>query len=200
MSHALDLFGAEPPPKGNDRNSGYGREANDWYVEPPRAWHALLQVETFHDGVWDPCCGLGTGPKVAAARGLTVRASDLVDRGCSADRADLFACTAGAANIATNPPYDDIEAVIVQCLRLAEHKVALLLPLLRLEGQKRGRLLQSTPFARLHVFSGRIACPPGRLAAAMTEQQWDAEQGFIAYAWFVWDYAHTGPATVHFLA
>ncbi len=200
MSQALDLFGDGPPLKGNDRNSGYDREADDWYVEPPRAWHALLDVETFEGGLWDPCCGLGTGPKVAAARGLPVRASDLVARGFDgADRANLFACSGGAANVVTNPPYDDISAVITHTLRLAQRKVALLLPLARLEGQKRGLLFQSTPFARLYAFSGRIACPPGRLAMHMTDRQRDDESGAIAYAWFVWDHAHAGPATIHFL-
>ncbi len=159
----------------------------------------MLDAEHFDGGLWDPCCGLGAGPKVATSRGIAVRASDLVDRGCSADRANLFACSAGTANIVTNPPYDDIQAVIVHTLRLAQSKVALLLPLARLEGQKRARLLQATPFARLYVFAGRIACPPGRLAAAMTERQRDDQTGAIAYAWFAWDIANSGPANILFL-
>ena len=62
--------------------SGYAREADDWYVEPPWIVDALLNMEMFDGGlIWDPAAGAGNIPKRCHIRGLEAVGTDLHDRG-----------------------------------------------------------------------------------------------------------------------
>lgn len=180
--------------------SGYERAAADWYVEPPEATEALLRAETFSGLSWDPACGQCTIKKVMLAAGLHCVASDIVMRCDEYDdvgdfRGDLFPFR-GIANIVSNPPYKLAQAFAERALTIATHKVAFLLPLTFLEGTKRGRWIETTPLARVHVFSWRISMPPGELLKAGTVKP---SGGKKAFAWFVWEKGWLGPAQVRFL-
>jgi hypothetical protein len=76
------------------------------------------------------------------------------------------------------------------------HKVAMLLPLTFLEGQRKAPWLQSTPLARVHVFTWRISMPPGELLVAGKVKP---EGGKKCFAWFVFEHGWQGPPHINFL-
>lgn len=173
------------------RASGYERAANDWYCEPAWIVEALLDVETFDGMTWDPACGGGTIPKTFAARGLESDGSDIVNRGYGRV-ADFFETTGSPPNIASNPPYGVIERFIDHALALTTGKVAILARLALLESVRRREFFARTPLARVWVSSRRVSMPPGGSGVK-------AAGGTIAFAWFVWDHAHSGPPTLGWL-
>jgi hypothetical protein len=176
------------------------RSESDWYVDPAEATEALLRVERFSGSSWDPACGLGTIPSAMRAAGLHCFGSDLVDRGFAGPVLDFLAENDGHGedvdNIVANPPFNLARPFIDKALTIAAHKVAMLLPLTFLEGQRKAPWLQSTPLARVHVFTWRISMPPGELLVAGKVKP---EGGKKCFAWFVWEHGHVGPARVGLL-
>lgn len=188
--------------KGNARGSGYTRNADDWYVEPPHAVRQLMDRVEFKGCILDPACGRGTIPRVVGERDQNCFASDLVYRGFGSAGVDFLAPIYNSRpdNIICNPPYRNINAWIARAVAVARRKVAIFAPLTLLEGIERERLFSSTPLAQVLVFSWRVNCPPGNLAPAFDAPIADwGKGGSKAYAWFVWDHAHRGEARVSFL-
>jgi hypothetical protein len=171
------------------RASGYERVSNDWYVEPRWLVDALLDVEAFSGVCWDPACGGGNIPEALKMRGIFCRASDIANRGYGEISVDFLAGAGSADHIISNPPYGIIEAWIEHALACTTGKVAILARLALLEGQKRKAFFARTPLARVWVSSRRASMPPGGVDLP-------ASGGAIAYAWFVWEHGHAGPATL----
>lgn len=170
------------------------REKDDFYPTPERATLALLSAETFDGDVWEPACGDGAISKLFVDRGYNVISSDLVDRGygeCGVDF--LMEWQPRAPNIVTNPPFKLAVPFAQKALQLSSAKVALLLKIAFLEGQERSKLFRSSPLARVHVFSQRLAFVPGDGARKLDGG------GMMAFAWFVWDRAHSGPPQLGWL-
>ncbi len=115
--------------------------------------------------------------------------SDIADRGFGRPNLSFFDTSEVVTNIVTNPPYGVIEEYIVKALAQTSNKVAILARLAFLEGQKRQSFFKATPLARVWVSSRRMSMPPG-------SSEIKAAGGTIAYAWFVWEHGHQGPATV----
>lgn len=170
------------------------RAENDWYMDQPEATEALLRAEPFSGLSWDPACGAGTIPSTMRAFNLTCLGSDLVDRGY--ERASLRNFLGEredgdeVANIVCNPPFSLARAFVDKALLVATHKVAMLLPLTFLEGQRKAYWLPTTPLARVHIFTWRISMPPGELLLAGKVKP---EGGKKCFAWFVWEHGHVGP-------
>lgn len=170
------------------------REKDDFYPTPPEATEALLAVETFSGRVWEPACGDGAISRVLEAAGYDVVSSDLVDRGYGESRIDfLLEQVARGQNVVTNPPYKLAVPFIRHSLRLAAGKTAMLLRLAFLEGAARKKLFESTPLARVHVFSDRVQFKRGGTDAGK------GNGGMIAFAWFVWDNAYSGKPQIGWL-
>lgn len=175
------------------------RFSNDWYSDPPEATEALLRVERFSGLSWDPACGIGTIPWAMHKAGLDVTASDIVDRGfgqrCGSFFVADFLKTGTPApridNIVSNPPFNLAREFVDCALTMASHKVAMLLPLTFLEGAARARWRIATPLARIRTFSWRISMPPGELLAAGKVKPTGGKK---AFAWFIWEHGHQGPA------
>ena len=70
-------------------------------------------------------------------------------------------------------------------------RVAMLLPLRFLEGRERADIIDGGRLARVHVFINRIPM--------MHRHDWQGPRATNAhaYAWFIWDRDHKGPAEVH---
>ena len=178
------------------------RAANDFYVDAPEAIEALLRVERFSGASWDGACGTGTIPKAMRDAGLDCFASDIVDRGFPgvallnflADEPD--GSGEHVDNIVSNPPFNLAREFIDKALTIAAHKVAMLLPLTFLEGQRKAAWLQAKPLARVHVFTWRINMPPGELLAA---GKVELGGGKKCFAWFVFEHGWRGPAHVNLL-
>lgn len=163
------------------------RQKDDFYPTPPQGTEALLRVEKFAGGIWEPACGDGAISRVLEAHGHTVVSTDLVDRGFGVPRVDfLMETRALAPNIVTNPPFKNAEEFAERAVMLAQGKVAMLCRLAWLEGTRRRAMFEATKLARVWVFSARL--PIWR--NGINENK--SGGGLIAFAWFVWDRQHVG--------
>lgn len=174
------------------------RSGNDFYIEPSWSVRALLEAERFSGKVWDPACGSGTIPKTCEAFDLDAVGSDIADRGYGGVQ-DFLAPEyeyVGVDNIICNPPFNLAEKFIARALSVTQFKVAMLLRLAFLEGQRRAILFRQTPLARVHVFAPRVSMPPGEM---LLRGDVEPSGGSVAFAWFVWSADHQGPATLNWL-
>jgi hypothetical protein len=166
--------------------SGVGVRKNrtglDFYRTPEWAIRALLEKESISGRVWEPCCGDGAISKVLTERGIDVFSSDIEARGFGS-KID-FLRERGPFEpdaIITNPPYFCVDRCVARAIELTKArrgKVAFLMRLAYLEGQRRYRFFQETPPARVWVFSKRVEFIPGGRSA-------------MSMAWFVWDHRST---------
>jgi hypothetical protein len=143
---------------------------------PTQAWatEGLLARVKFSNPVWEPAAGDGAMADVLAKRGYEVLASDLYDYGNPSVQTGvdfLLVPPFKVGSVVTNPPFSKAEKFIEQALLCAEQRVAMLLRLAFLEGQRRRNLWESTPLEQVLVFSKRLSF---------------GENGKIAFAWFVW--------------
>ncbi len=159
------------------------REANDFYKTPPHCTRALLGVEAFPGAIWEPACGDGAISEVLKQAGHDVVSSDLIDRGYGHAGHDFLAERELAARfIVTNPPYKFADEFVLHALALGAEKVAMLLRLAWLEGERRRRkVFANHPPQRVWVFSGRPTLWNG------SDPNARSSGGAISYAWFVWD-------------
>lgn len=162
------------------------REKDDFYPTPPDAVIALLDREQFTGPIWEPACGDGAICRVLENAGYEVVATDLVDRGYGISRRDfLIEYCPSAPNIITNPPFKLATEFIRHSLHLTTGKVCILMRLACLEGAERREIYDSTPLARVWVFSRRLSM--------YRNGESNGTGGMLAFAWFVWDHAHSGP-------
>ena len=176
------------------RPDAANRERDDFYPTPPIATLALLSVEPFVGSIWEPACGDGAISKVLEAAGYEVLSTDLINRGYGTPNRDfLLEYQTRADNIVTNPPFKFAEEFAEHALTRTTGKVAMLCRLGWLEGKARRRMFTETPLARVWVFSSRVPMLRGGTDAGK------GGGGMIAFAWFVWDHAHTGAPTLGWL-
>lgn len=182
MSSHLPMLGAR---------EARSRRGDDFHETPEIATRALLAVEDFAGPIWEPACGSGAISSVLESAGHEVISTDLVARGYGPGRIDfLMELTPRAPNIVTNPPFKLAEQFARHAVRLTSGKVALLCRLGWLEGQGRRLMFEALPFARLWVFSSRL--PMMHRVGFLGERSGNA----IAFAWYVFEHGHSGPATI----
>ncbi len=173
------------------------RAQRDLYCTHPSAVEALLKVETFSRDIWEPAAGLLHISKTLEEHGHRVRSSDIEARCEGVEEKDfLFMdCERWQGDIITNPPYSTAGEFVMKALQSVENgaKVALLLRLLFLEGQKRRReIFENAPPHTVYVFSRRTVCAKNGDFSAHTA----AAQCF---AWFVWIKGWKGDTTVKWI-
>lgn len=169
-----------------------GRPADDFYPTPRAVSLALLQVEQFPGVIWEPACGDGAISRVLEQHGHAVISTDLVDRGYGQGGVDFLLDHVTRANhVVTNPPYTLAQPFVEHALQRTDGKVAMLLKLVFLEGERRRRLFETTPLARVWVFSSRLRLP--------REGGVYKSRGMIAFAWFVWQHGYRGAPTIGWL-
>ena len=166
----------------------------DCYDTPAVAVHALLKVEQLPHRIWEPACGTGNIVNVLRTAGHDVIATDLNDRGCpdSGSRLDFLLPMLSRVDcdaIVTNPPFALAEEFVAIALERAP-LVIMLLRLAFIESERRSPILDTGKLARIHVFSRRLPM--------MHRAGWEGRKGNsgMAFAWFVWNQAHTGPTTI----
>lgn len=170
------------------------RERDDFYPTPPKATRALLAVEEFQSPVWEPACGDGAISKILIEQGHTVISTDLINRGYGIPHRDFLLDYETRANsIITNPPFKFAEEFVEHALRRSDGKVAMLCRLAWLEGRARRKLFMNTPLARVWVFSSRVPMLRGG------DEMLKGGGGMIAFAWYVWDHAHSGAPALGWL-
>lgn len=176
------------------RASGYERQTDDWYQDPPWATDALLAVERpFIGRVLDPCCGGGNIVRQLRAAGIDGCGSDIVQRWEGAAVAPYpDALRWSPASVVSNSPYREAQEFIDCALSHVKDRVCVLLRLAFLEGQKRASWFADRPLARVWVSPRRISMPPGGKAIPATG-------GTIAYAWFVFEAGYRGTPSLGWL-
>jgi len=173
----------------------FKREANDFYATPHSASRALFAAEEFWGSIWEPSCGDGQICAVATECGHNVIGTDLIYRGYGEGGRDfLKEEKLLAPNVVTNPPFKHAEKFIAHALALGADKVAMLLRLQFLEGARRRKMFESTPLARVLVFSKRIP--------RMHNPDYTGPKttSLIAFAWFVWERGHNGAPEIRWIA
>ena len=168
---------------------------DDVYFTPPVATVTLLKHVKLPHRLWECACGDGTGildPLRAA--GHEVIGSDLVDHGrpdCFWRRDFLFERKVpdGCEAIITNPPFKLAEQFIEHALALSP-LVVMLLRFAFFESERRCAILEDCGLARILCFRKRLPM--------MHREGWEGRKGNsgMAFAWFVWDRSHVGPATI----
>ena len=166
----------------------------DFYPTPPEAIYGLMSKVSFSKGtIWEPACGDGAIMNVLVEKyGKRVLPSDIHDWGCVPFSQHNFldawvgewANRQGAKHIITNPPYKQALEFANYGQDFIKHtggKMALLLRLQWLEGQKRGKWFKKFPPSEVWVFSKRLP--------RMHRKNYDGKKtsSMIAFAWFVWD-------------
>jgi hypothetical protein len=165
-----------------------------FYVEPAWCSTRLFEVESFIGPMQDPACGFGNIPEAALLAGYQVIATDLIDReyrGFDAI-ADFLSTLDKVANTVCNPPYSSFRNFALHALKVTTGKVAMISLVRRLNA---AHWLRDTPLARIYFLSPRPSMPPGSVIAA-GEKPGGGKQDFC---WLVWDRAHVGAPTTHWL-
>ena len=179
-----------------------GRPPADFYETPSVAVTALLDVEEFHGKTWEPACGKGAISEVLRDYGISVLSSDKHDYGYGDSGIDFLRkrhrekYMLDADNIITNPPFKlAVDFALLGCdfIRQTHGKLALLERLVWLESAARKPMFESTPLARVHVFSRRL---PRMHRPDYKEHK---AASMVAFAWFVWEWDHEGPPTLSWI-
>ena len=166
---------------------------HDLYETPAVAVTALLRAEKIPRVVWEPACGRGAIGRVLQAAGHTVWASDLIDYGYGTGGINFLAMRKAPKScrcIVTNPPFKDAQAFVEKGLELVP-RVVMLLRLAFLESERRTSILDGGKLARVLPFKARLPM--------MHRDGWTGPQAgsAVAFAWFVWDRHHEGPAIIN---
>lgn len=168
---------------------------DDLYETPEVAVHALLRAEKLPHHIWEPACGPGRIVKALRGAGHTVWATDLVDYGLEASEFGVDFLMERQSRIdveaiVTNPPFKLASEFVTHALALCP-RVVMLLRLAFMESERRSPILDDGHLARVHVFRNRLPM--------MHRDGWQGAKSTntMAFAWFVWDRAHTGPTELH---
>lgn len=187
--------------RADKRNTKWKRHPQDWYVEPIWCDVRLFEVEHFAGRIWDPAAGIGRILGAARLAGHKVIGSDIVDRNHDGGFAEvnfLTECDSSSRepNIVCNPPYRYAGAFVYKALKLAERKVAMLLPAAWVQGVTRSRWLETTPLRRVWFLAPRPSMPPGPIVVKGGPL---GGSGTTDFAWFVWARGYDGHPEVRWL-
>jgi hypothetical protein len=193
------------PPSAAARRPSFGRplavRGLDQFDTPPIALMPLFDHEPLLSGmmtVCEPFCGKGNLVTPMRERGLTVFASDIVDRGCPDSTVlDFFAMTArppGCDVLISNPAYARAMDAIEHALALGFRVIALLLKLSFLSSADRfERLHKPGHLRRVHVLAERLQdMHDAKYLEAGGKKAGQSQQ----HAWFVLDRDYRGPTTI----
>lgn len=191
------------------------RHPLDWYVEQGWEWQQIataigLDPEREAGTIWDPAAGFGhSGSWLQGIAGFDgeIVLSDVADNVAWADfdhpelvqffSADFLDDAKLAppvpCSIWCNPPYSYLKVGGVsiaqlfarQALRLATHRVVVLVPLKWLAGGERGRFFREFPPERILYFTTRPSMPPGDRIHLMAGRAYSG--GMVDYCAVVWD-------------
>lgn len=175
--------------------SGYERIERDAYYTPAWCTEALLRHVKFSGPIWEPAAGAGDMTRVLTAAGHDVASSDIA-YGWAEYELGLYqldflttALPCNVVHIVTNPPYTLAREFIERALELTVKSGGKVAMLLRNE--------YDSAATRQHLFS---KCPQFALKLVLTKRpRWFADEKASPrhnFSWFVWDWAHEGPAEI----
>jgi hypothetical protein len=178
------------------RHKGEGHMMN-LYETHPAATRALMKQEQLPYSIWEASCGPGAIVRVLRAAGHEVLATDQEDYHSPDQDLANFDFTLqeklpypGIDAIVQNPPFNRQNEFIRKSLQLCRMSY-FLLRVQYLEGTRRDDI--QSKLARVHVFKNRLPL--------MHRAGWNGKKATNtqAFAWFVFDREHTGPAHIHWM-
>jgi hypothetical protein len=172
---------------------GNDRSPHDFYPTHRIAIEPLLQRETFVGPIWEPAAGTGAISSVLIEHGYDVISTDRYEYGYCEGGVDFLDATTNlpkVASIVTNPPFCHAQQFVERALEATTDKVALLLRLNFLEGNRRKAMFESTPLEKVYVFSFRL--PFMRPRATV-------KAGMITFAWFLWKHGYRGEPIIRWI-
>ena len=175
----------------------------DFYQTPE--WATKLAVNqmiddgiiSVFDEILEPCSGAGAIVKVLEEYGLSLSASDIQkgkmivgEKGVAVSDYENNSCDI----VFTNPPYGRMtkENMLDDFLRIAKHKVILILNIFYLSSENRKKMLESSPLRHIYIHSGRVTMFP-------YGQEKPKNGGTKMFAWFVWDKDYIGKPTLSWI-
>jgi len=165
------------------------RKAHDFYPTPKWAVDAILDRVTFTGSIWEPACGDGAISKNLISRGYDVRSTDLIDHGYGFSGFDFLKMQEPWTNIITNPPFNLSTKFALHGLNIVSDKLVLLNKLSFLEGKvRRDTLFSQRKLEVVYIFGERLNFDPNSTGT-----------GMMAFAWFVFDKKHEGPARIEWI-
>lgn len=170
------------------------RAYRDLYTTPREAVEKLLIMEKFSNKIWEPASGLLHISSVLENHGFEVLSTDIEARMMGIEKMDFLEYSGiFDGDIITNPPYSIAELFVRKSIEVVTngHKVAMLLRINFLEGQKRRELFDKFPPIRIYVFSKRINCPKNGLEIG--------QHSTMCFAWFVWQKGFQCNPTIYWI-
>jgi hypothetical protein len=155
----------------------FAKERHGHYVEPAWCSERLFAVDDFGPPgslIYDPACGWGTILRSALDAGYRATGGDIVDR-LQRKRLELWGPNGISSftkndflngvrrrprecSIVCNPPFDHVDTFCEQAIRIATHKVAMIMLLRRLPA---ARWLTGLPLETVYMLTPRPSMPPG---------------------------------------
>lgn len=182
-------------------NPNTERQKEDFYATEPKALELFIK-KLEEDGVyirhevWEPACGMKHLSKVLEDKGITVRSSDIIDRGVGALIEDFLESNIlWYGDILTNPPFNLAEKFVEkgnEILKEDGSKLFLFLKIQFLEGKKRKELFKKYPPKYVYCYSARQKC-----ARDGEFDKYTATTQF--YAWFVWEKGFSGETVIRWI-
>lgn len=171
----------------------WARHPDDWYVEESWVDRRLFEDEPFEGSISDPACGLGRIVEAARAAGYNdIRGEDKVRRSMFCDRVVDFLSDEPPDqrpdNICCNPPFGSAREFVIRARKIARRKVAMILPLSWISGDRRSRWLERTCPRRVLIITPRPSMPPGPVILAGLK----ARGGRTDFAWYIWEKNYVG--------
>lgn len=151
---------------GNQTNTR--RDPTDLYPTHPNWTRALLRAVKLRGPIWEPAAGDGSMVEVLRSAGYEVHATDILTG------QDFLAVNKPwVGSIVTNPPYRFADEFIAHALDLASSKVAMLLPIGALGGQRRFSSLWNKR-------------PPGLILVIARRMTVKSQMSQFNHIWAVW--------------
>jgi hypothetical protein len=174
----------------------------DYYATPEWATEELIKREKFEGLILEPCSGAGAISKVLEREGYSVISSDIrEDDHIYGDKGvDLLSIeSTEARNVVTNPPFFMATESVEKSLELIPDggKVAMILKIQFLEGQKRYNFFQNTPLRRVYVFCKRVVFWNELMQP--DDGNRSKHGGTIAFAWYVWEKGYKGKPEIEWI-
>ena len=160
------------------------RRKSDLYETPYSMTEQLLERERFDGTILEPACGNGAMVRV-------------LGKATSYDsETDFLKETRQFDNVITNPPYSLAFEFIQKAKEVAQKKIAFLLPLSYLHGQKRHETIwqdKDFPLSRIYVFTRYP------MLGDPLRKDGKYRTGMMVYAWYVWVKGDEGEPAIRWI-
>jgi hypothetical protein len=171
------------------------RNPSDFYQTPFSMTEQLLEKEEFVGNVWEPCMGDGAILKILVDKFNDPRSdiTGVMGTDISNNGLNFLEFNGETHNIITNPPFSLAFEFIEKAKEVSTRKIAMLLPLSYLHGQKRYESGIYNELKTVYVFT--------RYPLLSSEIRSDGmyKTGMMVYAWYIWEKGYVGKPTIEWI-